>query len=567
MSGLLAGTADAEVSAAAGGVFPVARSGASSVSCADVPSFLRHLEASGVLASGDAGRALRLAGELGEHWDQVLTRLGLVTEAVIARELGRVTGLEVAAGPVAAELPADLNPSFLAARRAVLLEELEGFAVGVVDPFGGEAARGVRFALGRGVPVRLVTHAEVERLGQAAAGEGTGGEGSGAGPSVADDVAPDAERLADLASSEPVIRRVNALLGEAGGARASDLHLEPAEAGYVVRRRVDGVLYEHARLGRSDGLAVVSRVKILAGLDIAERRRPQDGRFTFPVGGRRVDLRVSSVPTEHGESVVLRLLDREAVRLDLAALGYSERQAQAIRGFLHRPHGLVLLTGPTGSGKTTSLYTFLTELSDGRRKILTIEDPIEYRLGGISQAQVDPRIGVTFASALRAFLRHDPDVLMVGEIRDLETARIAVQAALTGHLVLSTLHTNDAPSAVTRLRDLGIEDFLLAATLNGVVSQRLVGRICAACTGTGTGTGTNCEACGGTGRHGRVAIAEILEANDAVRAAIGRGAAEDVFREKDPHFALLAADACDKAAGGVITAEDAERVLGVPVAR
>jgi general secretion pathway protein E len=332
---------------------------------------------------------------------------------------------------------------------------------------------------------------------------------------------------------------VNLLIARAVEARASDIHIEPMEGELVVRYRIDGVLHDMEPPPAQLAAAIVSRVKIMASLNIAERRLAQDGRIRFAVRGKEVEFRVSTISTVHGESVVLRILDRSNLKLDFESLGFDEEAVRAIRDLIGRPYGILLATGPTGSGKTTTLYTGLLELNTRQRKILTIEDPAEYQLKGINQVQVKPQIGVTFASALRSFLRQDPDVMMVGEIRDLETAQVAVQAALTGHVILSTLHTNDAASAITRLLDMGVEDFLLTSTLNGVVAQRLVRTLCRHCRESYEVLpelaekmeiaprpdgrphilcrARGCEHCGGTGYFGRSSIVEVLTMNDAIR--------------------------------------------------
>src|SRR5439155_16265504 len=291
----------------------------------------------------------------------------------------------------------------------------------------------------------------------------------------------DVERLKDLASEAPVIRLVNQLIARAVETRASDVHLEPFSDRLRVRYRYDGVLHEVEAPPAGLHAAVVSRIKIMARLDIAERRLPQDGRIRLTVRGHEIDFRVSTVPSLHGESVVLRVLDRSAVDLDYAKLGLPDDIIQGLQDALNLPNGMVLVTGPTGSGKTTTLYTGLLQLNSVARNIITVEDPIEYQLAGINQIQVKPQIGLDFVNLLRSILRQDPNVIMIGEIRDLATAEIAVQAALTGHLVLSTLHTNSAAATVTRLRDMGVEDYLIAATLKGVLAQRLVRRLCPSC--------------------------------------------------------------------------------------
>jgi general secretion pathway protein E len=356
--------------------------------------------------------------------------------------------------------------------------------------------------------------------------------------------------LADDAQA-PVIRMINALLLEALKERASDLHFEPYEARSVVRFRIDGVLRDVIEPPRALHAALVSRLKIMASLDIAEKRLPQDGRIALRLGGRSVDVRVSTLPTGPGERVVLRLLDQEAARLDLSALGMSDATLGCVDRLIREPHGIVLVTGPTGSGKTTTLYAALSRLPRGSVNMMTVEDPIEYALDGVGQVQVNPRIDLTFARALRAILRQDPDVVMIGEIRDLETAQIAVQASLTGHLVLATLHTNDAASAVTRLADMGVEPYLLSSTLLGVLAQRLVRTLCADCRRFAPPSEAEaallaragspalsklaspgaCEACNQTGYRGRTGIYELIVADDAFRAAIHERASEATLRD------------------------------------
>jgi general secretion pathway protein E len=347
----------------------------------------------------------------------------------------------------------------------------------------------------------------------------------------------DVERLKDLASDAPVVRAVNGIITRATEARASDIHIEPAEDGVEVRFRIDGALKEIETLPAHLKSAVISRIKVMSGLDIAERRLPQDGRLRIAVRGHEIDLRVATSPTIHGETVVLRILDRSNLALDFETLGFDPKIVEPFVHVLRQPHGIVLVTGPTGSGKTTTLYAALSILNSTDRKILTIEDPIEYRLARINQTQVKPQIGLTFAAALRSFLRQDPDVMMVGEIRDLETAEVAVQAALTGHTILSTLHTNDAASTVTRLLDMGVEPFLITSTLNAVLAQRLVRRLCAQCRklyepsdemlkGLAVDRSREslgklyraegCDACGRTGFRGRLAVTELLVMDDEI---------------------------------------------------
>ena len=350
---------------------------------------------------------------------------------------------------------------------------------------------------------------------------------------------PEPEDLLESEDDAPIIRLINALLTEAVKINASDIHIEPYEHRLVVRFRVDGVLREVLEPARALAPILVSRVKVMAKLDIAEKRLPQDGRISLRIAGRAVDVRVSTLPSGHGERVVMRLLDKQAGRLDLEHLGMAPIGLEQVARIIRRPHGIILVTGPTGSGKTTSLYAMLTRLNDKRSNIMTVEDPIEYYLDGISQTQVQTKVNMTFARGLRAILRQDPDIVMVGEIRDLETAEIAVQASLTGHLVLSTLHTNSAIGAVMRLRDMGVEPFLLSSSLIGVIAQRLVRLLCPHCkrpyeasdterAALGVAPGEpltlyaaeGCKACNHLGFHGRTAIFEVVEINERMRRMI-----------------------------------------------
>jgi general secretion pathway protein E len=359
-------------------------------------------------------------------------------------------------------------------------------------------------------------------------------------------------RIADLLDSEndaPIIRMINVLLTQALRQGASDIHIEPYEERSVVRLRLDGVLRTVAEPHRALHAAMVSRIKVMADLDIAEKRLPQDGRIALRLAGRQIDVRVATLPTGHGERAVLRLLDKAQGRLDLAGLGMDADTLARVDELVHQPHGIVLVTGPTGSGKTTTLYAALSRIDSLGLNIMTVEDPVEYELDRVSQSQVNPKIGMTFARALRSILRHDPDVIMIGEIRDAETAQIAVQASLTGHLVLATLHTNDAASATTRLVDMGVEPYLLSSSLLGVLAQRLVRKLCPACRvphapgaaelaqlGTGDGpprifAAAGCPACHGTGYAGRTGIYELLAIDDEAKALLHGGQAEQRLRE------------------------------------
>lgn len=362
---------------------------------------------------------------------------------------------------------------------------------------------------------------------------------------------PAVEDLLDSSDDAPVIRMINALLTQAVREGASDIHIEPFDQISVVRFRIDGRLRDIVRPKKIIHAALISRIKIMSDLDIAEKRLPQDGRITLRVGGKPIDVRVSTLPTGHGERAVLRLLDKEGGRLDCQQLGMSEITLKQFDHLITQPHGIVLVTGPTGSGKTTTLYAALTRLNTSSTNILTVEDPIEYELNGVGQTQVNPRIEMTFAKALRAILRQDPDVIMIGEIRDLETAQIAVQASLTGHVVLATLHTNDAAAAVTRLLDMGIEPFLLSSSLLGVVAQRLVRKLCIYCRQK---EGiywheVGCDKCSQTGYHGRVGIYELMLTTDQIRRQIHDRAGEAEIR------------ATAQRDGMVLMREDGERWL------
>ncbi len=355
----------------------------------------------------------------------------------------------------------------------------------------------------------------------------------------------DLEHLKGLAQEAPIVRLVNVLISRALDMRASDIHFEPFERAFHVRSRVDGVLFDLDQPQKAMQPAIISRLKLMANLNIAERRLPQDGKIKIRFGNREVDIRVSTVPTIYGESVVLRLLAQESVEYDLGTLGMNDKDLDYISGLIERPYGMILVTGPTGSGKTTTLYGVLKKLNTVTRKIITVEDPVEYQVNGINQVQVKPQIGLTFATALRSLVRQDPDVLLIGEIRDKETADIAIESALTGHLVLSTLHTNDAPGAITRLRDIGIESFLMADSLLTIMAQRLIRVLCPHCKeeyearevdrnrigeilsdlppSLGLYRNKGCERCGYTGYRGRQGIFEILPVNEAIRSAIVAG--------------------------------------------
>jgi len=370
---------------------------------------------------------------------------------------------------------------------------------------------------------------------------------------------PVLEDLLEMNDDAPVIRMINSLLKQASRDGASDIHLEAFERQSIVRFRVDGNLRDIVDMRRDLHAALVSRIKIMASLDIAEKRLPQDGRISLRVGGKGVDVRVSTLPTSHGERVVMRLLEKDYSKLDLVALGMAQDTYDQFDRLIHRPHGIVLVTGPTGSGKTTTLYGALLRLRNKINNIMTVEDPIEYSLEGIGQTQVNSRIEMTFGRALRAILRQDPDIVMIGEIRDLETAQIAVQASLTGHLVLATLHTNDAPSAVTRLIDMGIEPFLLSSTLLGVLGQRLIRLSCIDCGGVG------CIKCGESGYSGRAGIYELMSTDEKMKELIHNRAPESELRKHAIFSGMrtLAGDCQRWIDAGKTTPEEVFRVTGL----
>ncbi|MCB9845841.1 MAG: type II/IV secretion system protein [Phycisphaeraceae bacterium] len=369
--------------------------------------------------------------------------------------------------------------------------------------------------------------------------------------------------LLALARQTPVIRLVNMILFEALRRRASDIHIHPEESKLVIRFRIDGMLHDSFSPPLSLAPAISSRLKVMTELDIANRHSPQDGQTNVRIGQKKVDIRLSVIPSIHGERIVLRLLDQSSTQLDLDAIGMSKPMQAQLLDLIDRPNGMVLVTGPTGSGKTTSLYACLGRVDRASRNVMTIEDPVEYRLSGISQMQVNAKRGVTFATGLRALLRQDPDVILVGEIRDRETGELAVQASLTGHLVLATLHTNDAPSAIPRLVDIGLEPYLVTSSLLGVLAQRLVRRICQTCAGKGTRDGSRCATCFGTGYRGRLAVYELMTVTDQIRRLTAQRADAVTLRDaaEDAGFKTMREDAAAKLAQGVTDEAEVYRVL------
>lgn len=478
-----------------------------------------------------------------------------------------------------------VNPTLpygFAKRNGVILLDAGDIAVvGLREGADPLALVETRRALGRPLQVESMDQAEFDRrLSDVYAGDLNADEPMDM-PSGLDgliDDLPAAADLLDSADDAPVIRMINGIIAEAVRAGASDIHLEPYESALVVRMRVDGVLREALSLNPRITPLLVSRIKVMARLDIAEKRVPQDGRIPLALGGKTLDVRVSTLPSRAGERVVLRILDKDQAGLSLDQLGMDAEAHDAFRTALREPNGIILVTGPTGSGKTTSLYAGLSLLNDATRNILTVEDPVEYAIDGVGQTQVNPKVGMTFAAGLRAILRQDPDVVMVGEIRDVETAGVAVQASLTGHLVLSTVHTNDAAGAVTRLRDMGVEPFLLASTLRLIVAQRLVRRLCGACRTAEEADGPTakmvgvkkgktvwrahgCGACNHTGYVGRVGVYETLRIDDKVRRLIAAEADEEALvAAAFPQGGTLSDRARALVLAGVTSVEEAVRV-------
>jgi general secretion pathway protein E len=460
--------------------------------------------------------------------------------------------------------------------------------IAMADPLDSDNIRAIEQLMGRKVEVRLASEAAILKaldvwLGAEQPEEGLEASDSDEPPQVAEAEAADIDQLRDLASEAPVIRWVNQLIARALERRSSDIHFEPFERQFRVRYRIDGVLYEVPAPPREMQAAITSRIKLMAKLNIAEQRLPQDGRIPLRVLGREIDLRVSTLPTLYGESVVMRLLDRSASdRYSLATLGFPESLLRKMEHYLSLPHGLFLVTGPTGSGKSTTLYGSLRRLNTMDKKVITVEDPVEYQLPGVNQIHVNPQIGLTFAAGLRHIVRQDPDIIMIGEIRDLETAEIAMRAALTGHLVFSTLHTNDAPSAVTRLTDMGVEHYLVSSSLVAVLAQRLVRVLCPECRkpyaadgdelrkegwegASGPATlyrAEGCAHCAHTGFVGRVGIFEFMELDEGIRREIVARADASTLRAtaRERGMRSLKEDGWLKIASGQTTVEEVLRV-------
>jgi general secretion pathway protein E len=549
------------------------------------------LVARGKLRKADLTRVMQVQAQ--QYPNQCLTRLlvklGVVGEHDLASVIAELLGIPLADKtqfPGVSVVNGELSKRFLRENLVVPLAQDENrLVLAMADPQDKEVLHAVTLACGKPVEVAVGVPSEIETAIERLYGDGTSRMGEIL-EEVLDDArdVEDVDQLKDLASEAPVIRLVNLIIQRAADAQASDIHIEPFEGRLTVRYRIDGMLREVESPPAHFAAALISRVKLMAKLNIAERRLPQDGRIRLRVQGKDFDMRISTVPTMYGESVVIRLLEQGSGIAGFEGLGFMADTRKRFEAALRLPHGMLLLTGPTGSGKTTTLYTALGRLNTPQRKIITVEDPVEYQLDGINQIQAKPSIGLTFASALRSIVRQDPDVIMVGEMRDLETARICVQSSLTGHLVLSTLHTNDAAGSITRLLEMGIEEYLLTSTLNAIMAQRLVRVLCLRCrqpyeplaefveelqlrrhAPQGTITlhkAIGCEHCNGTGFRGRTGIHELMVMDDRIRELVLRHAdASQIHRQAIAGgMRTMYHDGLLKALSGITTIEEVVRV-------
>ncbi|WP_442756873.1 GspE/PulE family protein [Methylocystis sp. JAN1] len=536
-------------------------------------------------------RSQRAAAQSGERFDHVLTKLGLVSEADLCAHLGKfleIPQLEPSDVPMEPPLRGEIPEKFIHANRLLPLSvEGDRLKLGVTDPLDLEPVQALAYSTGYQIELRLATPAQFDKAWSSLYGARQDGVSLVDSDSRVNDASEfDLQRLRDIANEAPVVRRVNQIVADAIEARASDIHIEPSLEAVQVRYRIDGALRTAEVLPPGLKAAIASRIKIMARLDIAERRLPQDGRIKLAIRGVDIDFRVSTLPTAHGESIVLRILDRSQIALDFDKLGFEPKTTAQLRHVMRNPNGIVLVTGPTGSGKTTTLYTALKELTTPDVKVFTVEDPIEYQLAGVNQVQVQPAIGLDFPNTLRAILRQDPDIIMIGEIRDAETAKIAIQASLTGHLVFSTLHTNSAAASITRLIDMGVENYLIASTVKGVLAQRLVRRLCHNCAapletrvqvraqfaGEDFARGPDklsspkgCPQCRGLGYSGRSTIAELLIMNDRMQRLVCESAPDAQLEAAARESGMTTMYQCGmaKAWRGETTIEEVARVTRV----
>ncbi|MCK5828737.1 MAG: type II secretion system ATPase GspE [Methylococcales bacterium] len=518
----------------------------------------------------------------------LLVKLGLCSEKNVAQALAETSSFDlvnVEDYPETPFLPEEVSLRFLKENHVVSLAAKDDeITVAVMDPENIFIAQSLSLMCGTTINVKVGVLSDIDKALERQYGDGKSQMGQITDNLVGDESLDDIEHLKDLASEAPVIRMVNLVFQRALENKASDIHIEPFEDSLIIRLRIDGVLQQIEGPSASATAAVISRIKLMAKLNIAERRLPQDGRIKIQMQGKEIDLRVSTTPTMYGESVVIRLLDKENIIFEFDSLGFEPENQQKFIEVLSKPHGIILITGPTGSGKSTTLYTALSHLNTPGKKIITIEDPVEYQLNGVNQIQAKPKIGLTFSSALRSIVRQDPDIIMIGEMRDLETAKIAVQSALTGHLVLSTLHTNDAAGALARLLDMGLDDYLLTSTVNGVLAQRLVRKLCMHCRqpyqplpevveekGLSRFVvndkltlykSVGCNECGGIGYSGRMAIIEFLVMNDALRKMVMEHKESGLIQEQAVKDGMLTLyhDGLAKAAKGQTTLDEVLRV-------
>jgi len=546
----------------------------------------------GKLDIANLERALRVQEtDKRERIGAILTRTGMTAERDVIEALSSQLNLPIVAAseyPELSVLEERIAVRFIRESRSLPLHEDDGqLVLAMVDPLDDYVLNAYQLVTQRQIVVRLAVPSEMDAAFERLYGSGKTSMDQIVGEAQTRDDDSDSEdlqQLKELASEAPIIRLVSLIISHALEARASDIHIEPFENRLIVRYRVDGVMHEVESPPRRFSAAVISRIKIMASLDIAERRLPQDGRIKLRIQGKEIDLRVSTVPIMHGESVVMRILDKSGTALDFAALGFDPAVLKRFEQVLMQPHGIVLVTGPTGSGKTTTLYTALDKINNPDIKILTVEDPVEYQMEGINQIQVKPQIGLTFANALRSIVRQDPDVIMIGEIRDLETAQIAVQSALTGHMVLSTLHTNDAASTINRLLDMGVDDYLLTSTVNGILAQRLVRTLCTHCSEAHPALpevveemqlqrytnahpvmlyrAVGCAECGNTGYSGRVSIVELLVMSDTIRSMVMRHVTSGEVRQQaiSDGMQTMYENGLSKAVAGITTIEEVLRV-------
>jgi general secretion pathway protein E len=534
-------------------------------------AFVDFLTEQDMLDSYGRARLLTALSSSQQSLTTIILELGLFEENVLFDQLAKFLSFERVdlANVANDEIDVDAFDAEFLKRAELWPVFMNGEDVGLAtaNPLELSAARSLAYVLGRRLHVYVATPSALRAVLNTLSSNESALSPNDRGETEATLVESDAERLRDIASDAPIVRLLSRIVASAVERNASDIHIEPFEDRTRIRIRVDGVLQTQDVIDKGHHLGLVSRIKVLSKLNIAEQRLPQDGRIRLAVRGRDIDFRVATSPSMAGESVVLRILDRSDVALDLAALGFPEVVSRELRQLLQQPNGIILITGPTGSGKSTTLYAALQLLNKPEVKIFTVEDPVEYQIKGINQIAVRPQIGLDFAHVLRSVLRQDPDIIMIGEIRDAETAKIAVQASLTGHLVLSTLHTNSAAAAITRLRNLGVDDFLLASSLRGVMAQRLVRKSCAACSRGHEGTGSvSCKHCGSTGYRGRTVVHELLNVDARIADAIGAGQSDATIFSVAKRNGMqdLATAGQSLVSRNITTSEELLRVLAVP---